>query len=152
MLLWGWERGSMTTIIDLCVEHRELERQAAILLRVVQNLVPDAAAVAVLRWRMAQQLSDHCMREDRAVYERLITSGDASATAIAWRYRQEHGQLAPDFSRYIAAWPVDRITREWDAFRTETQAVVMSLNSRIFLEEQVLYAHVERVTQRRAAA
>lgn len=142
----------MTSILDLCAEHRELEAQATLLLRVVQNLVPDAAAVAVLRWRMAQTLGDHCVREDRAVYEQLIASGDATATAIAWRYRQEHGRLAPDFSSYIAAWPVGRIAREWEGFRAETEAVVMSLNNRIFLEEQVLYAHVERVAAQRRAA
>ncbi|MBC9033192.1 hemerythrin domain-containing protein [Sphingomonas sp. JC676] len=142
----------MTSILDLRIEHRELEEQAATLLRVVQNLVPDPAAVAMLRWRMAQKLSDHCVREDRVVYEQLVASGDASATAVAWRYRQEHGQLAPDFSRYIGAWPVDRVASEWAAFRAETEAMVMHLNSRIFLEEQVLYAHVERLAQRRAAA
>lgn len=142
----------MTSIRDLCVEHRELEEQAAELLRVVQSAVPDSAAVAVLRWRMVQKLSDHCAREDRAIYERIVSSGDAAAIAIAWRYRQEHGQLAPNFSNYIAAWPVDRIAREWDAFRTATETVVMSLNSRIFLEERVLYAHAERVALRRAAA
>jgi len=142
----------MTSIRALRAEHRELEEQAATLLRVVQNLVPDSAAVAVLRWRMARKLSDHCAREDHAVYARIIASGDAPATAIAWRYHEEHGQISPDFSRYIATWPVDRIAREWEAFRAETEAVVRNLNSRIVLEEQVLYAHVERVNRRRAAA
>lgn len=142
----------MTSILDLRIEHRELEEQAAALLRVVHNLVPDPAGVAMLRWRMAQLLSDHCVREDRVVYERLVASGDASAIAIAWRYRQEHGRLAPDFSRYVAAWPVERVAREWMAFRAVTEAVVMSLNSRILMEEQVLYAHVERVERLRAAA
>lgn len=152
MLLERAKGTGMTSILDLCGEHRELEEQAAALLCVVQNLVPDPAAVAVLRWRIARMLVDHCAREDRAVYERLIASGDASATAIAWRYRQEHGRLAPDFSGYIAAWPVGRVDREWEAFRADTEAMVMRLNSRIFLEEHVLYAHVERVTARRRAA
>lgn len=142
----------MTSILDLRAEHRELEAQAATLLRVVRNLVPDAAAVAVLRWRIARMLGDHCAREDRAVYERLIASGDARATAIAWRHRQEHGRLVPEFSDYIAAWPIDRVSREWEAFRAATEAVVMRLDSRISLEERVLYAHVARVTAQRRAA
>jgi hypothetical protein len=142
----------MTAILDLCAEHRQLEGQAGVLLRTVQNSTPDTAAVAVLRWRMAQKLSDHCVREDRAIYEALIASGDAAATAIAWRYRQEHGRLAQDFSSYIAAWPVDRVANEWADFRAETEAVVTNLHSRIFLEEQVLYAHVERVAAKRRAA
>lgn len=143
----------MTSILDLCTEHRELEEYAATLFRVAQNLVPDPAAVAVLRWRMVRKLSDHCAREDRAVYAQLAASGDAAATAAASSYRHEHGRLVPDFSNYITAWPVDRLAREWAAFRAETEIAMMRLNSRIFLEEQVLYAHVERVAaQRRATA
>lgn len=142
----------MASIRELCVEHRELEAKAAELLRIVQNLVPDAAAVAMLRWRIVQMLGEHCVREDRAVYEKLIASGDAVATAIAWRYRQEHGRLAPEFSGYIAEWPIDRISQEWEAFRAATEMMVMRLNSRIFLEEQVLYSQVERVTAQRRAA
>ena len=122
------------------------------LLRVVYNHVPDAAAVAVLRWRMVRKLGDHCGREDHIVYEPLMASDDAAAQAIARCYREEHGRLLPDFSSYIAAWPVERVASEWESFRAETEAVVMRLHRRIFLEEQILYAHVERVAAKRRAA
>src|ERR1700754_219972 len=120
MLLCRPKGVRMTSILDLCTEHRELEEQATTLLRVVQNLVPDPASVAMLRWRMARMLSEHCAREDREVYQRLVASGDASATVVAWRYRQEHGRLVPDFSRYIAAWPIEGIAREWPRFSAAT--------------------------------
>ena len=47
---------------------------------------------------------------------------------------------------------VERIAREWTMFRAATETVVASLRSRISMEEQILYAHAERVAQRRAAA
>jgi hypothetical protein len=101
---------------------------------------------------MAQALLDHCNRENWLVYDRLLASGDAIATNIAWRYRQEHGALGPAFANYIAAWPVGRISREWARFRDETEALMTGLAERIEDEERVLYAHVERVMARRAAA
>jgi hypothetical protein len=139
-------------IRELCAEHRALEVQAAQLLAIVSGAVPDAAAVAVLRWGMAQALLDHCNRENWLVYDRLLASGDAIATNIAWRYRQEHGALGPAFANYIAAWPVGRISREWARFRDETEALMTGLAERIEDEERVLYVHVERVMARRAAA
>lgn len=142
----------MTLIAELCGEHRALEEHAARLMRAVACEVPDAASVAGARWQMAQVLFDHCRREDRGVYDRLLASGDASATAVAWRYRQDHGAIVADFSRYIADWPVGRIAREWARFRVETEALVASLALRIAQEEAVLYTHAERVMAQRAAA
>jgi hypothetical protein len=139
-------------IPEFCAEHRALEAQAAQLLEIVSAAVPDTAAVAAMRWQMGQALLDHCNREDREIYDRLLSSGDAIATNIAWRYRQEHGLIGPAFANYIAAWPVGRINREWERFRAETRILMADLAERIEREEQVLYIHVERVMARRRAA
>lgn len=141
----------MTGIADLLVEHRQLEKQAARLIEVVRMEMADSAMVAGERWRMAQLLFDHCGHEDRVVYDRLLASGDAAATADAWAFRQEHGGLSAMFAQFIAEWPVDRIAREWLYFRAETESVVASLAARIAHEESILFAHVERVLIRRAA-
>lgn len=137
---------------ELRNEHRQLEDKAGQLLQILDNSVPDPASVAVVRWGIAQQLSDHCAREDRGIYDRLLASGDAAATAVAWSYRQVHGTLVPEFSRYISEWPVDRIAREWKAFGNATRAMLGALAQRIESEESVLYAHAARVMAPRAAA
>ncbi|MDF7776621.1 hemerythrin domain-containing protein [Sphingomonas sp. AOB5] len=139
------------TIEQLCTEHRSLEAQAAQMLAIVANRVPDPAAVAAVRWRMAQELFEHCAREDLVVYEQLIISGDAAAIATAWSYRREHGGLGEMFGRYIADWPVVRVGREWDAFRIATTDIMTRIAGRILSEERELYAHAERVLKRRAA-
>ncbi|MDV3459170.1 hemerythrin domain-containing protein [Sphingomonas sp. HF-S4] len=139
-------------IKQLCAEHRALEAQAALLLDIVAGEVPDAAAVAGMRWGMAQALVAHCSREDRQVYDVLLSSGDAVATGIAWRYRKDHGRLAPAFADYVVAWPVGRINREWVRFREETRKVLAGLAERIEREEHVLYSHAERVLAHRRAA
>jgi hypothetical protein len=144
--------GDDRVIEELCAEHRALEAQAAQLLSIVSASVPDAAAVAAMRWRMAQALLDHCSREDWLIYDRLLFSGDAAATKIAWLYRQEHGLLGPSFANYVAGWPVGRITQEWERFRAETRILMADLAERIEREEEVLYPHAERVIARQQAA
>lgn len=139
-------------IQKLCAEHRALEAQAAQLLAIVSAATPDTAAVAAMRWRMAQALFDHCSREDWLIYDRLLFSGDAIATQVAWLYRQEHGLLGPAFANYVAAWPVGRITLEWECFRAETRILMADLAERIAREEEVLYAHAERIIARQRAA
>ncbi|MDT8759088.1 hemerythrin domain-containing protein [Sphingomonas psychrotolerans] len=129
-----------------------MEAHAAQLLAIVSAAVPDAAAVAAMRWRMAQALRDHCTREDRQVYDRLLSSGDAAATNIAWCHRAEHGLLGPAFANYMAAWPVGRISGEWERFRAETRILMADLAERIEREERLLFPHVERVIARQRAA
>lgn len=140
------------TISALCEEHRQLEALAARMLDIVAAPVADAAAVAGLRWKLAQALLEHCKGEDRAVYDRLLASGDAVATALAWEYRKEFGVLAAAFATHLADWPVDRINRNWIGFRADTEAMMARIAARIECEERELYLHAQRIADRRRAA
>jgi len=144
--------GTMTLIAELCAEHRQVEEQARLLLRIADAECPDSAMVAGTRWRLAQMLHDHCIREDHAVYDRLLDSGDPAAIAHAEHYREDHGGIARSVAGYIAAWPVTRIGQEWQAFGAATRATVAAILERIRLEERHLYGHLARVEARRAAA
>jgi hemerythrin-like domain-containing protein len=141
----------MQVIMELCEEHRRLERRASALVQMVGAASSDPVAAAALRWRLAQALFEHCAREDRAIYDRLMASGDAPAIAASWHYRCEHGTMVRDFAGYIAEWPVGRIGREWPQFRADTETMMDRLARRIEREEAVLYPHAERVMMRRAA-
>ncbi len=144
-------RGFMQLIEKHFFEHRELEDAAARLARIVDAAVPDAAAVAAVRWNMAAALLDHCANGDRQVYERLVVSGDGAAIAAAWRFRQEHGETAESFRRYVQQWPVARITREWREFQAETRLVLSQLAACIAMEEAVLHPHLKRLHIKSAA-
>lgn len=142
----------MALIAELCAEHRALEEQARHLLAIVESDIPDTAAVAALRWGLAQMLGDHCAREDYLVYDTLLACGDAVATRIAWAHRQEHGGLRAAFFAYAAAWSVERMAQEWLLFRAETRAIIAQLARRIEQEETALYCEAARIFARRAAA
>lgn len=142
----------MALISELCAEHRELEALARQLMDIVSKDIPDAASVAAIRWRMMQLVRDHCTREEHLVYDMLMASGDAAATAIAWASRKEHGGLTAAFAANAANWSVGRIAQEWPLFREETRALLDWLARRVAQEEATLYVLAERVIERRAAA
>jgi hypothetical protein len=135
----------MRVIRELRARHRLLAQQVSDLLRIVRGTVPDAAAVAVLRWQIAPVLLDYCAREDAAICEPLMASGDIYATAAVWQHQCAHGGVPGEFRRFIERWPVARIAREWEAFRLDTETVVVRLMRRIERGEAVLYLHAERV-------
>ncbi|MBO9624420.1 MAG: hemerythrin domain-containing protein [Sphingomonas sp.] len=142
----------MSSIKAICEEHRALEARAAQLLRIVGSPVADPAAVTALRWGMAQALVDHCAHEEREVYALLFASGDDPAIAVAGRFRADHDALARRFAGYVAAWPIARIAREWEVFRSDTAELVIEIKRRITAEEAELHPHYERLADRRAAA
>ena len=141
----------MPQIAGLIAEHRILEGEAARLVAIVAGRVPDGAAVAAVRWRMAEALLDHCAREDRLVYDALLNAEDPVAADLAWRYREDHGAIGAAFTRYVTEWPVSRVAREWDRFREETHAIVAMLAERMAREETILYPLARDMEVRRAA-
>lgn len=141
----------MLPIDRLCDEHRELEELSITMLRIISGHAPDAAAVASIRWEMCRAINDHCGEEDRIVYDALITSGNAEAASMAWRFRNELGMIGEEFRLYIAAWPVDRIARDWAGFGAVTRVLLGLLGERIMREETQLYPMAKLVLERRAA-
>lgn len=142
----------MQLIVELSDEHRELADHAAYLRHVVSAPVPDPAAVAALRWRFVQLLHDHCVREQRQVYQPLMGSGDAVASGIALRCDEDFGQVAQAFRDYVADWPIGRIAHDWAGFGASTRATLGLIAARIEAEERELYPQAQRVLGARRAA
>ena len=141
----------MIVLAELLGEHQELERLADGFKAIVRAPVPDAAAVAAVRWQLVRAFIDHWEREDRLVYDLLLASGDARATALTWAFRQEFGTLREEMRRYVTEWPVDRISREWQAFQEHTFGLATRVDARREQEEKQLYPQARRVIGRRAA-
>ena len=142
----------MVSISELREEHRAIGEQAEAMLRIVAAPVADAAAVARLRWKLAQALLDHTAHEEAPVYDHILAFGDAAAAAAARRCRGEYGTLGAAFARYIADWPVDRINRHWDEFRADTEVMMAAIAIRIAVEDDELYPLAEKIEARQRAA
>ena len=141
----------MTQTSDLHAEHVALHTEAEALLAIVAAPAPDAAAAIEARRQFARSLRTHCLREDRDVYDWLLASGDAVATPIAWRCREDFGRIESRFDRYAAAWPRNRIETEWSGFAEATGEILGAVLDRMVQEERMLYPLVRQVQARRSA-
>ncbi len=133
-------------------EHRELEALCGQLQTIVSGERADPAAVAMVRWRMCRLLLDHLAVEDRVIGDRLLGCGDTRLMALAWRYRHDFGGLGREFRDYLGHWPIERIARDWDRLRAETEHLLWRLATRAEMEERELFPALEAMLRRRNAA
>ena len=124
-------------IDELARQHHELSQMAAELLIAIN--APEPRPVAALRWRLARALLAHLALEDSYLYPALMGSQEPSVAGVAASFREEMGQLAPMFRKYLAEWADLRIANEWPVFATETRTIISALRQRILYEDNTLY-------------
>lgn len=123
---------------ELRGQHERIMRLAAELHQAVDQ-GDGVRPVAALRWRLARELIAHLAMEDRLLYPSMIRSRDAKIAGTATHLKAEMGSFANEFTVYMAAWSDLRVAREWEAFRSETKAVLDRLADRIRREDETLY-------------
>jgi hypothetical protein len=123
-------------------QHDELERLVMVLI----SQLPEASA-ARLRACLAQLagvLRIHLAMEEKNMYPRLLEHPDPMVRAAGIEYRQTMADLEPAFQSYYDAWTEEAIARSRAAFLKETKGLVMVLPNRIALENDKLYAMIDR--------
>ena len=127
----------------LSKEHAELDALAVRLLAEVEAEAP-SPELSALRWRLNHVLMVHLAKEDKLLYPQLLRS--PASRALAQRFSQEMGGLADAYLAYGAAWPIERVEAEWDAFGVATRSVMKALRQRILREERDLYPRITRMS------
>ena len=123
----------------LTAEHMELCEIADLLVAQLRANTPDLSALASIRGRMTKVLLLHLAQEDQLFYPRMKRSSNPQVRELATRFENEMGTLADTHRSYATRWPGVAIEKDWNGFRTETQAVVAALRRRIRREEGELY-------------
>ncbi len=136
---------------ELSAEHAELDQLAEQLItQVTQSGGPDTR-MASMRWRLNHVLMVHLAKEDRHVYPRLQSCGEARVEAMATRFADEMGGLAQAYLAYASDWTAQKIAEDWPGYATATLGVMRALRTRIRREERDLYPMIDRVDSRLAA-
>jgi hypothetical protein len=125
-------------IATLAAQHDALSAIAGELLAQV-NGSATPCPVAALRWRLARALLAHLAIEDSHLYPQMLESAEPTARTVARAFRDEMGDLATRFTRYMFDWPDMRVAAEWGGFRDETRAILAALAGRIARENERLY-------------
>src|SRR3546814_6282322 len=75
------------------------------------------------------------------------SSDVCSSDLMARAFKAEMGELAAEFTQYIADWSDQRIAKDWGAFGRETGPILDALHNRIRRENELLYPLCEVASQ-----
>lgn len=126
---------------------RDQHASLASIVKEMATLLPEGSARAAeihsLRWRLCRELLTHLATEDTILYPALLNSSDQAVSGTAKRFVVEMGTLGQAFRDYIADWPSERISSDWNGFRRATSAILDALTQRIRRENTELYPLAE---------
>jgi predicted membrane GTPase involved in stress response len=106
----------------------------------------DAAPVAAVVRELFGKFGVHLSIEDQTLYPKLRAHADAHVRSTAERFEREMGDLRPRFDTYRHKWPGPlAISRDPQAFCTETREILASLKKRVAREETELYELYDKV-------
>ena len=133
----AWGTFVTTNIPTLINGHDAIARSARLLLVMMAD---DGALASRAPGRLASlavTVAMHAAQECGFVYA-AESSADGTTTAS---FAAEQARLDRDWTAYLAAWPRQRIRRETQGFREESQAILSRLLDRIDRENSYLYPH-----------
>ena len=135
-------------------QHAAAEDMAAAIVVALAEYRDEYDAIAIARQigKLNALLRVHFAYEDSILYPSMMTSGDGEAAALACRFKDEMGSLAPQFEEFVRRWSGPTvIAAMFDSFRDEATALFANLGARIERENDLLYPLAERSAQSRAA-
>jgi hemerythrin-like domain-containing protein len=106
--------------------------------------LPDSDALAAARWALGSTMMQHLAFEERHLYAALRDDPRDHVRQTAAIF---HEQLASSFVPYAdhtKQWTPERVTKSWESYRAQTQALIATMRARMAREEQELYPLVHR--------
>ncbi len=89
----------------------------------------------------------HFAQEDKALYPLMTGSAHADAAALAVRFQDDMGGLAPVYFDFAERWAVSAaIASDADGFRHDCAAVFGALGERVRRENEELYPLADQIT------
>lgn len=134
------EGGSGMSYERLLLEHDQINRALARLLRLTEAAVPDVPAVSAALSELAAQLFDHLAHEDNSLYPKMIQSKVGQVASIARQFMDEFEAMTADCRTYLTEWLPDCIEGDWEGFRRDSAAMAVRLQARVRAENSVLYS------------
>jgi hypothetical protein len=123
-------------------QHDELGRLVGALAAILETGTPADLRTALAR--LAGVLKVHLAMEDKNMYPRLLEHADPGVRSLATEYRRTMSDLAPAFTSYYDRWSETAIERDRRGFAEATKGIAAALAARISLENDNLYAMVDR--------
>lgn len=89
---------------------------------------------------LSAKIVTHLTMEDKALYPKLVSSGNPKAKTTAEAFIQEMGGIKDVFQVFVGKWSnPTNLRNEPEAFIAETKGLFQALGARIDRENSVLY-------------
>ena len=112
----------------------------------LDSITADAGPIATVVRDLFGKFGIHLAIEDATLYPRMIEHPDSALRQAAQRFQREMGGLKARFDEYRQRWPgPTAISRDPQAFITETRGILAALGRRIACEDAELYDLYDRV-------
>lgn len=103
-------------------------------------VIKEAGDIVSVLSQFASKLNMHLTMEDKALYPKLISSGNAKTSQIAKDYMTEMGGIKQVVEKYIHSWSLAKnIAADPEKFIQESKGIFSALKGRIDKENNVLY-------------
>ncbi len=103
-------------------------------------VIKEAAEIVTVLSQFASKLNMHLTMEDKALYPKLMSSGNAKTSQVAKDYMTEMGGIKQVVEKYIHSWSLAKnISADPEKFIEDSKGIITALKVRIDKENNVLY-------------
>ncbi len=103
-------------------------------------VVKEATEIVSVLSQFASKLNMHLTMEDKALYPKLMNSGNAKTSQIAKDYMTEMGGIKQVVEKYIHSWSLAKnLIADPEKFINDSKGIISALKTRIDKEDSVLY-------------
>lgn len=106
--------------------------------------VPDPESLAAARWALGSTMMQHLALEERHLYAALRDDPRAHVRRIAEAFQNDLVTSFGPYADHAKSWTPERVSGDWDTYRTQTLALLQTMRARMTREETELYPLVER--------
>lgn len=115
------------------------ERGDTLLALLDQSEPPPSDVLADARWQLSSYIMQHLALEDRHLYTKLLNDDRAHVQQTGRRFQAELAELFGSYAESAQFWTPERITADWDNFRSMARTRLLRMYARIDSEEAELF-------------
>lgn len=106
----------------------------------VDIVTKEASDIVSVLSQFGSKLNMHLTMEDKALYPKLMSSGNTKTAQVAKDYMAEMGGIKQVVEKYLNSWALSKnIIAEPQKFIDESKGIISALKTRIDKENNILY-------------
>lgn len=129
-------------LAELREAHHVLLAELQALEDAARSGVPDAQALAAIRWRLSRA-SGRRRRLVEQACDRLLAGASPATAQQLGTLRHTHTEMLSASTRHVGQWTIDAVLADWAGYRAASAMMRKSMRRRIADEQSLLYPLLE---------